>query len=61
MISIKMDKELDYSESMGSWLWHKSWNLPFFKVSIDFINPNTGEHYETPKNLFVKFKLFKSY
>ena len=54
---IKMDKELHYSENIG-WVWHKSWNLPFFKVSIDFVNPVTLEHYQLPKNLYVILNKF---
>ena len=55
-----MDKELHYSDNLACWVWHKSWNLPFMKVSIDFINPDTLEHYEIPKNLYVKL-FFESF
>lgn len=53
-----MDKDLHFSENLSCWVWHKSWNLPFFKVSIDFIDPDTLEHYEIPKNLYVYISVF---
>lgn len=51
-MTIKMDKSLHSSEEQG-WVWHKSWNLPFMKVSVEFLNPETQELYELPKNLYV--------
>ena len=51
-MTIKMDKNLHSSEEQG-WVWHKSWNLPFMKVSVEFLNPETQEIYELPKNLYV--------
>jgi len=53
-----MDKSLHYVEEKG-WVWHKSWNLPFIKVSVEFLNPLTQEFYDTPKNLYVNYIISK--
>ena len=38
-INLEMNKEFKWANDGSGWHWHKSWNLPSFKISVTVRQP----------------------
>jgi len=52
-IDIECEKNFIYNDELG-WNWHKSWNIPNFKVRVEIFDPETEDKLAPPKNLHVQ-------